>query len=72
MFHIERFPEELRKKLFSSISFLITKSENYTRHEGYLRTMVRNITQANIADPKRPLYIELLNEILECNRLDYF
>jgi hypothetical protein len=72
MFKTDLLTPDLKKKLFSSISLVVTRSRSAHQHSAYLRRVITKINNPQFTAPNKEIMTELVNHMLASNRLHAF
>lgn len=72
MFNFHLMTEELRRQLYDSVSVVVTRSGNATKHQAYLRRISRILKDPNLIVDNKEELVLLIDDIIAENRIEAF
>jgi hypothetical protein len=69
MFNFHLMTEDLRRRLYDSVSVVVTRSENATKHQAYLRKISRILKDPKLIVENKEEVVLLIDDIIQENRI---
>lgn len=72
MFNVHLMDIETKKAFYNSVSIVVTRSEQETKHHGYLRRILKMLKEPKLVLEKREEIVHLIDYLIERNRIEPF